>query len=237
MVEYTERRRLSDLVANRIREYVIQKDLRPGDRLPTELEFAQQFGVSRVSIREATKALGFLGFLEATPRRGTTVGQVNLRRVVQFLELHPALRDATAQQLIDSRLVIELGMLPYLYDRIQQDANVFNELNEFLNTFDRVDNLEEWLDLDREFHGKMMDASGLSPLFLFHELVAVFFARIQEQARNPQIAELLKTQLAGKSSSHRRVIEHLRDGQLDAALQELRAHVASYHEILEPPQR
>lgn len=233
MLEYTERRRLSDVVANRIREFVVQNNLQPGDRLPTELELAQKFGVSRVSIREATKALGFLGFLEATPRRGTTVGRVDLRRVTQFLVLHPALRDATAQQLIDSRLVIEQGMLPYLCDRMKQDPGVFRALSEFLTTFDEASDLEEWLALEREFHIRMTDACGLSPLFLFQELTAVFFARIRDQVRNPVVAELLKSQLPAKAAGHRRILELLHDGRIEAAQQELREHVSSYREILE----
>jgi len=230
---HTERRRLSDVVATRIREYVIQNQLQRGDRLPTELELAQQFGVSRVSIREATKALGFLGFLEATPRRGTTVGQVNLRRVIQFLELHPSLRNATGQQLVDSRLVIELGMLPYLHDRIQHDAGIYRELNEAATAFDTVDELADWLDLERQFHGQMVDASGLAPLFLFHELVAVFFSRIQQQTRHAEVVEKLNSQLTEKSAGHRRVLDHLKDGRLDAAQQELKAHISSYREILD----
>lgn len=234
MLEYTERRRLSDVVANRIREFVVQNNLEVGDRLPTELELAQKFGVSRVSIREATKALGFLGFLEATPRRGTTVGRVDLRRVTQFLVLHPSLRDATPQQLIESRLVIELGMLPFLCDRMKQDAGVFQALNEFLTTFDDASDLEEWLGLDGEFHSRLVDASGLSPLFLFHELIAVFFSRIRDQARLPAVAERLKQQLPEKAAGHRRILEHLRDGRLEAVQQELREHVSSYREFLEP---
>jgi DNA-binding FadR family transcriptional regulator len=35
--------------------------LKPGDRLPTENELAAGFGVNRLSLREATKALEFLG--------------------------------------------------------------------------------------------------------------------------------------------------------------------------------
>ena len=231
--ELTERKRLSDLVANRIREYIIYHDLKPGDRLPTELEMAQQFGVSRVSIREATKALGFLGFLEATPRRGTTVGQIDLRRVTQFLELHPSLRYATARQLIDARLVLDVGMLPHLQKQMQQDPAIYEALNEFLKSFSSADGLSEWLDLDREFHSRLIDASGLPPLFLFHEMLAVFFARIQELARDPQIRDRLLSQLPEKEADHQQVIDYLRDGNLEAAREELTRHISQYHETLE----
>ena len=43
--------------------YSLRTNLCPGDRLPTEQEFSELFGVSRTSIREATKALSFFGDL------------------------------------------------------------------------------------------------------------------------------------------------------------------------------
>ena len=42
-------------MAGRIKQLIIENGLKPGDRLPTELEMADRFGVSRVSVREATK--------------------------------------------------------------------------------------------------------------------------------------------------------------------------------------
>jgi len=69
-----ERTQLSEMVASRIRDHIIEHSLGEGDRLPTEHELADQFGVSRGSIREATKALGFLGIIRSAPRRGLTVG-------------------------------------------------------------------------------------------------------------------------------------------------------------------
>jgi DNA-binding FadR family transcriptional regulator len=233
MFQLTERRRVSDQVANHIREYIIHHQLKPGDRLPTELEMAEQFGCSRVSIREATKALGFLGFLEATPRRGTTVGQIDLHRVTQFLELHPSLSGATARQLVEARHVLDLGMLPYLLDRMRKDPAIYDQLNSFLKTFNSAVGLRQWLELDRQFHSRLMDASGLTPLFLFHEMLAVFFARIQQLARNPKIRERLLAQVEAKQADHQRIIDYLRSGDLDAAQQELKQHISGYEQILD----
>jgi GntR family transcriptional repressor for pyruvate dehydrogenase complex len=233
MFEITERRRLSDVVASRIREYIVRNDLQPGDRLPTELELAKQFGVSRVSIREATKALCFLGFLDATPRRGTVVGQVDFRRVSHFLELHPALRDATSRQLIDTRHVLELGMLPHLGEQMRQNPKLYDRFFEFLTTFDQAADLSEWLDLDREFHCMLLDASGLSPLFLFRELLVYFFGRIQVLAQNPVFQDRLRAELPVKAAEHQRIIDLLRDNKLDQAQHELKAHISAYQSILE----
>ena len=46
--------------------------VRPGERLPSERELAQQFGVSRVTLREAIRALAQEGYFES--RRGRSGG-------------------------------------------------------------------------------------------------------------------------------------------------------------------
>ena len=76
-----ERAKLRDVVTTQLKSFIVDEKLMPGDRLPTESELAERFGVSRLSLREATKTLEFLGIIEARPGRGLTVGRVNLERV------------------------------------------------------------------------------------------------------------------------------------------------------------
>lgn len=51
------------------------------DQLATEQEMAKKFGVSRGSIREATKALNIIGLIKSGPRRGLTLGALNMDRL------------------------------------------------------------------------------------------------------------------------------------------------------------
>lgn len=55
-------------VIDSVKEMILRGDLRPGDRLPNEDEFALQLGVSRSSMREAVRALSAMQIL--TPRQG-----------------------------------------------------------------------------------------------------------------------------------------------------------------------
>ncbi|MEI8384207.1 MAG: GntR family transcriptional regulator, partial [Planctomycetota bacterium] len=77
MMETIERSKLRDVVADRLKTFILDGNLKSGDRLPTEAELAARFGVSRPSLREATKSLEFLGIVEARPGRGLIVGSVN----------------------------------------------------------------------------------------------------------------------------------------------------------------
>ena len=60
-------------VIDRLTYAMIYKELRPGDRLPTELELAASFGVGRNSIREAIKILVSFGVLDIRRPEGTFV--------------------------------------------------------------------------------------------------------------------------------------------------------------------
>ena len=61
MLESVARPKIRDGIAEQLRSYISSANLQPGDRLPTETQLAQKFGVSRLSLREATKALEYLG--------------------------------------------------------------------------------------------------------------------------------------------------------------------------------
>lgn len=48
-----ERKRLANQVADQLRSLIANGQLKPGDRLPSEVELMKQFQVGRNSIREA----------------------------------------------------------------------------------------------------------------------------------------------------------------------------------------
>ena len=60
-------------VIDSLTEAMIQKELRSGDKIPTENELSESLGVARNSVREAIKILVFLGVLEIRRPEGTFV--------------------------------------------------------------------------------------------------------------------------------------------------------------------
>src|SRR5882672_6430946 len=65
-------KRAFEEVALQIREQLSKGALKPGDRLPSERELAEQFGLSRNTVREALRSLEMSGILEF--RKGATGG-------------------------------------------------------------------------------------------------------------------------------------------------------------------
>src|SRR3954454_15355523 len=56
----------SEQIARQIRRYLEEQHLSPGDRLGTEQELADEFGVSRPTLREAVRILGSAHLVRAT---------------------------------------------------------------------------------------------------------------------------------------------------------------------------
>lgn len=68
-----QQRRLSDDIVERIETLILEGSLRPGERLPAERVLAEDFGVSRPSLREAIQKLVARGLLISRHGGGTFV--------------------------------------------------------------------------------------------------------------------------------------------------------------------
>ena len=214
------RRKIRDQTNKKIKELITTEQLSPGDRLPTETELAETFGVSRLSVREATKALEYVGIVEAKTGVGLTVGQIDLERVTEHLGFHPALHRADPLQLIDTRVIIETGVLPHVARRMAEDSSTYERLRSLVDRSRSARKLQTWIDLDIEFHRTLLESSGLTPLVAFGDLLHVFFQRFRESVK--------RAQWQAGAESHRRIIDVLRDGDVAAATDELRRHIEDH---------
>lgn len=214
------RPKVRDQATEQIQQYIVTKRLSPGDRLPTETQLAETFGISRLSVREATKSLEFLGIVESKTGVGLTVGRIDMGRVTEHLGFHSALLDVDPQQLIDSRVILETGVLPHVAKRMASDESITIHLRQLVEKFRSARDLPTWIALDIEFHHSLIEASGLQPLVAFSDLLHVFFQRFRESVKKGE----WKTGI----ESHRQIVEMLASGDVPSATCELRTHIESH---------
>jgi GntR family transcriptional repressor for pyruvate dehydrogenase complex len=69
--------RLCEDIVNQLKSLIENHSLRLGDKLPSETELAERFGVSRVTIREAIRIMEILGMVKTYRGKGTIVIAVN----------------------------------------------------------------------------------------------------------------------------------------------------------------
>lgn len=68
-----ERMALHDMIVKEVKKYIIENKLKIGDKLPPQTEFAKMFGLSRTSMREATRTLQAMDIIEIINGRGMFV--------------------------------------------------------------------------------------------------------------------------------------------------------------------
>jgi GntR family transcriptional regulator, transcriptional repressor for pyruvate dehydrogenase complex len=224
------RKRLSEELTVQLRKYIIEEGLKPGDSLLTEDEMVKRFGVSHTVVREATKALDFLGIIDAAPRRGMILDKFDFERVSEYFGFHFALCDYPREKLLGSRAVIEVGSLPYTMEAMKKNPDIYKRLRDLAEAvspeWDHVDN--DFTKYDIAFHRGIVEASGLTPLVSICDLLQAFFRKFRsEVANNVQAA----------SKSHGAIVEALHQGNLDSAIDQLRAHLSHYtiHEVPQEP--
>jgi len=98
----------ADVIAQ-IRQAIFSGRYRPGDRLSTERELARQFGVSRVTVRDALRALEASGLIEVRVggQGGPYVAQPDVLRLSESLENHLRLSGISFRELAEARQALE----------------------------------------------------------------------------------------------------------------------------------
>src|SRR5262245_54243153 len=83
---------------------------RAGDRLPTERELCEQFGISRTSVRRVLQELKDLGLISQTVGSGTYVTD-QAHAVVHGLAAADPVRQTSPSELMEARLALEPAII------------------------------------------------------------------------------------------------------------------------------
>lgn len=109
-------------VFRQVRAYILQKNLQPGDLLPTEQALVEMLGVSRNVLREAIKSMELLGMVSAQPGRGTVLKAFNLDFVFQNVLFAAAgEEDYAISEMLDIRKRLELGYMRQAFNSLEKD--------------------------------------------------------------------------------------------------------------------
>lgn len=153
-----------DLVARRLYEAIATGELRPGDRLPPEVELAQGFGIALMTVRVALGALRDMGLLTTVRGRhgGNFVAADVGQRIAEAAKRAPLSR-AELRDLTDWRRGISGEACFLAAERAQPEGLV--GIREAGADFDRL--LHQFPELrfaDARFHSLIAELSGSAAL-------------------------------------------------------------------------
>jgi DNA-binding FadR family transcriptional regulator len=115
--------RASSAIADQIRSAIVGGKLSAGERLSPERELAEQFGVSRVTVRDALRSLEAMGLIEVRvgARGGAFVTAPTGSKVAQAMSDMMMMSVVSPEDIVESRLIVELGTVTLACARATED--------------------------------------------------------------------------------------------------------------------
>lgn len=129
---------ISEIIMKRITDALISGELKPGDKIPTEVEFSENLGVSRNAVREALKVLVAFGVLEIRRSEGTFVVEEYNDKLLNPLLYGLILSEHSMEELLEVKIAIANSVL-YLAILNTTDEEV-RQLREYGLEFKRIMN-------------------------------------------------------------------------------------------------
>ncbi len=214
--------RLYEKIVAQIEKRIIDGDLKPGDRLPSERELGQQFGVSRTSIREAIRVLTLKNLVEVNHGRGTFVTEPTSRTLrYTFDKMVTLARQEGSGHLIEIREIIEPEIAALAAENSNKDNIAI--LRDAVETMEvsKDDPVlwEEYVEADLDFHLALAEGSG-NPLFLL--LIDLFVVQLRDQRRR---AARREGGLYRGQTHHWKILEAVEKKDSDTARDLMRDHI------------
>lgn len=152
----------SQRIAESLHKAVLQGELAPGDRIRQE-EIAEQFGSSRLPVREALRILESEGLVTLKANSGAWVSRLNLDECVEVYKIRERLEPLLLAESIPNLTDEQVCRLDELVRAIGEDQDI-----------------ERFLRLDREFH---LLSYSAAPLPSARAMIVRFWNTTQQYRR------------------------------------------------------
>lgn len=206
--------RLYERIANELRKALTEGDFAVGDRLPSERDLAQQFGVSRPTVREAIIALELDGLVEVKTNSGVYVAAIDPKGGA------PTETDVGPFELLEARRLFEAEIAGLAAQHI--DAARLERLRKLVVEMDSKDLLEAEA-ADREFHLEIARATDNSAME--KTVLMLWNARDESPQYKLLTTKVRAAGVAPAVSEHMRIVEALAKGDGEAAREAMREHI------------
>jgi DNA-binding GntR family transcriptional regulator len=196
--------RLADRLREAIEEEITTGQLVPGSRLD-EVELAKRFNVSRTPVREALNLLLGEGLIDIRPRRGAVVARMSPQRLIEMFEVMAELEAMCAQLAARRMSESEFAEVEAAHAACQgavaaQDPDRYFYANE-------------------RFHYAIYAASH-------NTFLAEQAASLQRKLRPYRRLQLrVRNRIQRSYQEHQAIIDALREGDAELAVQSVRKHV------------
>lgn len=170
--------RLADQVADIMYKKIRNGELKPGDKLPSELELSEQLGVARPTVREAMSRLMGLGLVE---RGDYTMTVAENSRLAVRAALVPMMLDQwELRELYEARVLIECDLVTLAIRKATpDDIAELRRINEAMKDVSLTE--KSYWKTDMQFHSYVAELSGNEVMIGINNVVQDLFKRYESR--------------------------------------------------------
>lgn len=220
----------TELVVDRIMDYLQNSDVRPGSSVPKETELAASLGVSRTIVREALSHLKLLGLIESRKKRGMILSEPKMVPALGKVLLPKLLEQKTRREVFELRLMLEIGIADALFDRVSNEdlkalAQIIKGEQALMEQEKTNVVMKKLIAIDTNFHAYLYEITGNT---ILQSLQEVFL---------PTIEHVIKHQfdidpMSYGQVSHQRLLDVLKSGTAEDFRLEMREHLSVHFDQL-----
>lgn len=129
---------IPELIVGRITDALIDGELKPGDKIPTEIEFSEKLQVGRNAVREAIKVMVAFGVLEIRRAEGTFVVENFTQNLLNPIVYGMILADKSMENLLEFKItflnsVLFLGVQKATEEDIEKLRGYYHDFCEAMD--------------------------------------------------------------------------------------------------------
>ena len=162
----SDNKEIQNFIISEIRKHINNKNLEPGDKLPSERVFSEKLEVSRNNDREAIQKLEFYGLLISKPQSGTFVANIGIIALNGMIDDILGLKEPNFKSLVETRILLELKTVSLAATRRTEED--LKRIKEAIDAYEaKVLKGEDSVQEDLLFHLSIAKASGNSSMETF----------------------------------------------------------------------
>ena len=203
------------IIIDRLTGAIIEGELKPGDKIPTEPELAEELQVGRNSVREAIRILVAYGVLEIRRPEGTFVCNGFSTQIINPMIYQVILqKEGSYDDLIGLRKIIENGIMTLLMESYKAISKSCDKLLKELKR--EPEDVEKILEADIEFHKKVAEATENSLVMVVHDVII----QLTRASRKKTIEKVIeKGDKEYLEFTHKNLLEKLNGDNVNALYQ------------------
>ncbi len=216
--------RIGDQVFEQLKQMIADGEWKPGDRLPSETELASQFGISRVTVRQALQRLSALSLIETRLGEGSFVRKAEIEETLDQLIPTAYLSHDSIEHVFEFREIIETASARLAAQRADaEDIKALRKIHKRCEKAAESGSGELFSEADLAFHFKVGEISG-NPMIIRTN-------QILQDTLRATMTEVIRRMGCGPALEyHEKIIDAIEAHDEERAAELMAAHIGKNRE-------